>query len=68
MENGIRVLHSDMLVLLEISSEIGKYEQMYLQHNNLSDKYNYNEEKCLLIRKKLNSLYERYNIIYKTWF
>jgi hypothetical protein len=64
----ITSLKDDMLELVNLSRELGKYDQMLLQHLNMNDKLNYNPDKCDLINKKTSKLYERYYFIMDKWF
>ena len=61
-------LKNDMKEMLFLSSELGKYEQIYLFHSNIADKANYNEEKSIKIKEKLLSLRERFHFIEEKWF
>lgn len=57
-----------MLELINLSKQIGMYEERLLKHCNWSDSFNYNEEKSNLIKSKINHLRERHYFLKKKWF
>jgi hypothetical protein len=58
----------DIFYLLKQSKEIGKYHQMLIYHNEISDKKNFNPEKCDIIIKKIRELEKDYDYIKNKWF
>lgn len=57
---SLNTLKTDFLEMLELQGEMSKYSQMLLQHNEISDKRNYNPEKCELIKLKVSQLTQKY--------
>ena len=61
-------LKKDMLEMIKLSNEIGKYNQMLLQHNNEKDKYNFNLKKVDRIKSKIYDLEEEFYLLKNRWF
>lgn len=61
-------IKADMLKMIEVSADIGKYNQMLLQRSDICDTRNYNAENCEKIRLKLDELYEIYDFLKEKWF
>ncbi len=68
MENLLHTMRSDMLRLIELSSEISKYCEMQLHHNDTLDKRNYNAEKVEKIRIKIAELQKEFYHLKGKWF
>ncbi len=65
--NLLNELKTDMLKMLELANNIGKYDQIYNVASNIHDK-NYNEEQCNRIKTKLSELNEEYIRLKEKWF
>lgn len=61
-------LKKDMSMMFKLSNEIGKYNQMLLQHINEKDKYNFNLKKAELIETKIQQLEEQFYLLKNKWF
>ena len=66
--NLLNQLKSDMLKLIELSKDIGKYNEMLLHHIEASDERNFNEEKAKLIKQRISELAEKYFLLKDKWF
>ena len=65
---SLDTLKRDMLTMLDLSNEMGKYRQMLLHHGDMCDKRNYDPEKCEMIKIKLEGLKAKYDRLNNKWF
>ena len=61
-------LQGDMLKLIDLSNEMGKYNERLLFLLNMLDKENYNTQQAENIRKKLIQLNLKFDAIKSKWF
>ncbi len=61
-------LKRDMLEMIELSEQLGKYEQMHLQYWNIEDKNNYDAEKLEKLALKVKILQLRLSKLKEKWF
>lgn len=60
-------LKPDIKKLINLSRDLGKYHEMLLKHNNISDKINYNDDKCIRILNKIQETNARFDRLIKKW-
>lgn len=65
---SLNSLKSDMLKIIDLSAEIGKYNEQLLHHSNMADKHNYNKEKCERIQCIVRQLKEEFYFLKEKWF
>ena len=63
----LTTLMFDIQEMIDISRKIGEYSQLLLHHNDVSDKRNYDADKCTAILKNLDELYERLFQLKNRW-
>lgn len=61
-------LKQDMLELIDTNGKISMYNQILLHHSDISDRRNYNPEKCDKIREKVSEMEIRYYGLKDKWF
>lgn len=61
-------LKNDMIEMIELAGELGKYSQMQLHCSDMEDKRNYSYAMAEKIRAKISTLQERFFYLKGKWF